>query len=80
MIMAPGTRCNPHEHVGPEEFYIVEGDLKDCDGTLYTAGQFVSLNGGTRHFSISPSGCKLVVTHRGPIRNLERKDLPEDVL
>ncbi|MEL6121505.1 MAG: hypothetical protein AAFR49_17720, partial [Pseudomonadota bacterium] len=30
LIMAPGTRCNPHRHNGPEEFYIIEGDLEKC--------------------------------------------------
>ncbi len=65
MIMAPGTKCNPHRHNGPEEFYIVDGDLEDHDGHLYTAGQFVSLAPGSEHFSVTPSGCKLVVTQRG---------------
>ncbi|SLN20624.1 ChrR Cupin-like domain protein [Roseovarius litorisediminis] len=65
MIMAPGTKCNPHRHNGAEEFYIVEGDLADHDGHLYTAGQFISLAPGSEHFSVTPSGCKLVVTQRG---------------
>jgi quercetin dioxygenase-like cupin family protein len=80
MIMAPGTRCNPHEHTGPEEFYMVEGDLVDCDGVRYEAGEFVSLTGGSRHYSVSPSGCRIVVTHRGPVVDLEYEDLPENVL
>ena len=80
MVMAPGTRCNPHEHLGPEEFYVVEGDLTDCDGRTYRAGEFVSLAGGSRHLSVSRSGCRLVVTHRGPFRDLERFELEEDVL
>lgn len=80
MIMAPGTRCNPHEHLGPEEFFIVEGDLVDCDGVAYKAGDFVSLTGGSRHYSVSPSGCRIVVCHRGPLVDLERADMPEDVL
>lgn len=75
MIMAPGTRCNPHRHNGPEEFYLVEGDLEDCDGHLYVAGEFVSLSGGSAHYSVSLSGCKLVVTHRGPIDDLTSEEL-----
>lgn len=75
MKMAPGTRCNPHIHRGAEEFYIVEGDLVDHDGHRYAAGDFVSLSGGSRHFSVSPSGCLLVVTHRGVI-----EDITEDQL
>ena len=65
MIMSPGTKCNPHRHNGDEEFFIVEGDLQDNDGHLYVAGEFVSLAAGSEHFSVSPSGCKLVVTQRG---------------
>jgi anti-sigma factor ChrR (cupin superfamily) len=75
MIMAPGTRCNPHRHNGPEEFYILEGDLEDCDGHLYVAGDFASLSGGSEHFSVSRSGCRLVVTHRGVIDDLSIEEM-----
>lgn len=75
MIMAPGTRCNPHRHNGPEEFYIIEGDLVDCDGFAYGAGDFVSLAGGSEHFSVSHTGCKLVVTHRGPVDDMSLSEL-----
>ena len=74
MIMAPGTRCNPHRHNGPEEFYVIEGDLVDCDGFAYGAGDFVSLAGGSAHFSISHTGCRLVVTHRGMIDDLSMQE------
>ena len=77
MIMAPGTRCNPHRHNGPEEFYVVEGDLEDCDGHMYRAGDFVSLSGGSAHYSISHSGCRLVVTHRGVVDDLTQEELEE---
>lgn len=73
MIMAPGARSNPHRHDGPEEFYIVEGDLEESDGTVYRAGDFVSLAAGSAHASVSRGGCKLVVTHRGPVRDLDDK-------
>ena len=69
--MGPGTRSNAHEHGGPEEFFILEGDLVDHDGFQYRAGDFVSLAGGSRHYSTSPSGCVIVVTHRGVITDLE---------
>ena len=74
MIMAPGTRCNPHRHNGAEEFYMVEGDLVDCDGAQYRAGDFVSLTGTTAHESVSPSGARIVVTHRGVIDNLSPEE------
>ena len=73
--MDPGTRSNPHEHVGPEEFFILEGDLIDSDGYTYKIGDFVSLAAGSRHNSMSPSGCVIVVTHRGKVIDLDESDL-----
>ncbi len=75
MIMAPGAKSNPHRHNGPEEFYIVEGDLVDCDGTIYRAGDFISLTGGSAHESHTRSGCKIVVTHRGVVDNISQAEL-----
>lgn len=73
MIMDPGARSNPHLHEGAEEFYVVEGDLEEFDGTVYRAGDFVSLAAGSAHESVSRGGCKLVVTHRGPVRDLDAR-------
>ena len=75
MIMAPGTRSNPHRHNGAEEFYIVEGDLVDHDGHTYQMGEFVSLSGGSEHYSHTPSGCKLVVTHRGTLTTITHSQM-----
>lgn len=75
MIMAPGAKSNPHRHNGPEEFFMVEGDLVDCDGTTYHAGDFISLQGGSAHQSHSPSGCKIIVTHRGSVDNISKTEL-----
>ncbi len=75
MIMAPGAQSEAHRHNGPEEFYVVEGDLVDCDGTTYRTGDFISLTKGSSHESHSPSGCKLVVTHRGPTENISSQQL-----
>ena len=71
--MGPGARSNPHEHEGPEEFFILDGDLVDHDGHSYKQGDFVSLKGGSRHYSISPSGCTIVVTHRGKVIDLDKE-------
>ena len=73
--MGAGARSNPHEHLGPEEFFVLEGDLIDSDGYEYKKGDFVSLGSGSKHDSFSPSGCILVVTHRGVVFNLEKVDL-----
>ncbi len=65
MVMAPGASSMPHRHRGAEEFYVLEGELIDFDGQVYRAGDFVRLASGTAHSSLSPTGCKLLVTHWG---------------
>ena len=59
--MLPGQRTIPHTHVGDEEFFILEGDLRDHDGYEYKPGDLVCLKSGTAHYSISEKGCTLVV-------------------
>lgn len=71
MKMAPGTRSNPHIHHGPEEFFVLEGDLTDHDGFNYRSGDFVSLTAGSSHFSHTKSGCLLVVMHRGATESIQ---------
>jgi hypothetical protein len=73
--MESGTRSNPHKHAGPEEFFILEGDLIDSDGYVYKTGDFVSLAAGSRHNSTSPNGCVIVVTHRGKVIDLDESEL-----
>jgi len=38
--MAPGQTTIAHEHVGDEEFLLIEGDLVDHDGVRYQPGDF----------------------------------------
>ena len=73
--MGPNARSNPHEHQGPEEFFILKGDLVDNDGYIYKEGDFVSLSGGSKHYSHSPSGCVIVVTHRGKVVDLDKEEM-----
>ena len=73
--MGPNARSNPHEHMGPEEFFILKGDLVDNDGYIYKEGDFVSLGGGSKHYSHSPSGCVIVVTHRGKVVDLDKEEI-----
>ena len=73
--MEAGTRSNPHKHAGPEEFFMLEGDLIDSDGYVYKTGDFVSLAAGSRHNSTSPNGCVIVVTHRGKVIDLDESEL-----
>ncbi len=65
MVMAPGASSMPHRHAGAEEFFVLEGELVDFDGHVYRAGDFVRLEEGTSHTSLSPGGCKLLVTQWG---------------
>tara|TARA_X000000950_G_scaffold281668_1_gene378899 strand:- start:16 stop:393 length:378 start_codon:yes stop_codon:yes gene_type:complete len=59
--MEPGASSSPHRHVGAEEFYIIDGELIDNDGTIYRAGDVVWLDAGTEHNSTSPGGCTIAV-------------------
>ncbi|NVO58466.1 cupin domain-containing protein [Rhodobacteraceae bacterium B1Z28] len=63
--MLPGQRTIPHRHVGDEEFFVLEGDLRDHDGYEYKPGDLVCLKAGSEHYSISDNGCLLVVYLRG---------------
>ena len=59
--MAPGSSSEAHEHHGDEEFFVIEGSLRDNDGTIYKTGDLVLLKDGTQHFSVSDDGCLLAV-------------------
>ena len=63
--MDPNTKSKHHLHEGPEEFFILEGDLKDPDGYTYKKGDFVQLSSGSSHSSSTSSGLTAIVTHRG---------------
>ena len=63
--MGPDTKSKTHLHEGPEEFFILEGDLTDPDEYIYKKGDFVQLSSGSSHSSSTFLGCTAVVTHRG---------------
>jgi hypothetical protein len=44
-----------------EEFLVLEGDLVDSDGQVFTTGDFVSYRPGTHHNSWTETGCLLAV-------------------
>ena len=67
----PGGRSIAHEHLDYEEFFVLDGEIEDSDGTVYRTGDFVSLKPGSRHFSVSPTGCTTAVFIRGGFRTLE---------
>lgn len=59
--MAPGTTTAAHRHTGDEEFFVLDGDLTDNDGTEYQPGDLVLMKEGTEHNSTTRNGCTLVV-------------------
>jgi anti-sigma factor ChrR (cupin superfamily) len=61
MRMRPGAVTIAHDHVGMEEFLILEGDLVDSDGTVFGPGDFVSYEAGTHHHSSTEGGCLIAV-------------------
>ena len=63
--MEPGSSSKPHEHMGFEEFYIVEGTLIDNDDVEFKQGDFVKFSPGSKHYSFTPEGCTLLVMLRG---------------
>ena len=57
--MDPGARSKPHEHLGFE----------------YRSGDFVRLLPGSKHSSLTPNGCTLLVMLRGNNRALSEDEL-----
>lgn len=66
-----GGESLPHEHLGFEEFFVLDGNLKDSDNSVYVPGDFVTFEPGSKHFSVSDGGCMLLVFMRGKNRPLE---------
>jgi len=75
--MDAGAKSRPHEHMGFEEFLVMEGELIDCDGTAYRCGDFVRLLPGSKHSSHTPNGCTLLVMLRGNNRALTDQELKD---
>jgi anti-sigma factor ChrR (cupin superfamily) len=73
--MAPGTSSKPHEHLGHEEFLLLEGHLIDLDGVEYKTGDYVQLLPGSKHSSQTVEGCLLMVVLRGNNRPLSASEL-----
>ncbi len=63
--LEPGTKTIPHKHKGYEEFYVLEGELVDSDGTVFKAGDFVTFEPNSKHGSHTIGGCLLITFMRG---------------
>ena len=68
--MEPGSSSQPHEHTCHEQFLVLEGELIDNDGYVYTAGDFVLLKNGTQHSSRTETGATLAVFIRSPEKSV----------
>ena len=62
--MDPGAKTLAHEHVNYEEFYILDGELKDADGQIFKKGDFVTFEPGSTHSSYTKKGCLIFVFMR----------------
>ena len=62
--MDPGAKTLAHEHVNYEEFYILDGELKDADGQVFKKGDFVTFEPGSTHSSYTKKGCLILVFMR----------------
>lgn len=64
--MLPGAVTTPHEHAGYEEFYVIEGEAIESDGTVIRAGDFISFPPGSYHNTRTETGCLMIVTEWRP--------------
>lgn len=71
----PGGTSTPHEHLGVEEFVVLDGEFEDCDGRVYRKGDCVSLSAGSRHYSHSKTGCTVAVFIRGGFKSVEKHEV-----
>lgn len=69
--IAADAQTYPHEHVGAEQFMVLEGSLIDCDGTRIGQGTFARFEPGSRHHSTTDEDCLLLVIMRTANRPLE---------
>lgn len=59
--MAPATSYGAHRHAGPEQCYVLEGDLRAGDLIMH-AGDYQCLPAGTVHgVQSTESGCLLLI-------------------
>ena len=63
--LEPGTKTIPHIHTGYEEFFILEGELIDSDGTVFKKGDLVTFEPGSVHGSHTEKGCLYLAFMRG---------------
>ena|SRR5258707_5568356 len=70
--MLPGAVTTPHRHPRYEEFFVIEGEAIESDGTVLRAGDFISFAPGSEHFTRSETGCLLIVVEWSAERDSPR--------
>ena len=70
--LEPGTKTIHHLHTGHEEFYILQGELIDSDGTVFKKGDFVYYGPNTDHSSHTKKGCLILTFMRGHNNQLKK--------
>lgn len=60
MKMQPGSETEIHNHGRREEYYIIDGDLIESDGTRLRPGDYVVYPPGTVHRSRTENGCSIL--------------------
>lgn len=62
VMIARGTAFPYHRHIGHEVNYVLQGAIRDGDGTLYLPGESIEMAPGTSHdFSVPDDADLLVV-------------------
>ena len=69
--LQPGARSLPHVHTGGASFFVLGGELTDCDGKVFKTGDYVEYKPGSRHYSVSNDGCTLLTILNGPNQRIE---------
>ncbi len=72
-----GASSIAHEHIGFEEFLVLEGKFIDNDGSVFGRGDFITYEPGSRHFSYAPDYALLAVFMGATNRQLREEELDE---
>ena len=59
--MARGLQFPHHRHLGHEVNYVLQGAIRDSDGTLYLPGEAIEMAPGTSHDYSVPDDADLVM-------------------
>ena len=69
----PGTQTLFHIHSWYEEFFIIDGELIDSDGTIFKKGDFISYKPNSSHSSHTKKGCLILTFMRGQNSQINKK-------